>query len=128
MRTLQNLRMVQLPILDANESLALAQQLNNAATGETIPASVTVALGDVTADRDALQKVIGTATTLEDVPGVRTIDLVEDAAWATTRDFLAVWGSLPEEIPEGVRATASCSPSSLCSVRSRHVRCAAWSG
>lgn len=104
MRTLQNLRKIQLPVVDANESLALVQQLLNAATGETLPASVSVALADVSADRDALQAVIGAETNLEDVPGVRTIDIVEDAAWGIVRDFLAVWGRLPEELPEGVQA------------------------
>jgi hypothetical protein len=97
---------VVLPVLDAVGAMALAQQVEKGAEELSTkpPAAVVSAMRDVASAREALQQALGARMTPDQIPELRDIDALEDAAWAMLRGFLLNFDRLPED--HAARGTA----------------------
>jgi hypothetical protein len=102
-RALESTSVIALPRLDANQATVLAQQFEAAALDENgqprvLPEAVQEALGDVKADRGALQDVLGSEPLPSDV---RAIDKLEDNAIAALILILAGWSRVRGQLGLG---------------------------
>lgn len=102
-----SLGIIELPRVDAEEAVTLANQLTAALTGQTalpvVPPPVAAAQLDVTTYVTQLQRGIGAAPSGEK-PTKKQADKDEDTVSVALHTILSGWAMLADHIPQGVEA------------------------